>query len=220
MMFKTYGEAFDAEFLSYFGDDANKIKDIEFDGDFIDLDKIARVFGYNINFEDIEESGFSRQNSDGGVEITINENEPPYRQRFTIAHEIGHVILGHIDEIEIYRNTESEYCDMVHRAIEVSANKFAAELLMPYKLVVYVIRESLKELNYNEDDKLYRNNIEKIIDKSANKMKVSGIAFKYRLDNLGIFNDVFLLIIFTKMEKRIIKKQIVITRNYMIVIDT
>ncbi|WP_276864560.1 ImmA/IrrE family metallo-endopeptidase [Anaerococcus tetradius] len=190
-MLKTYSEAYYDEFLRNFGDNAKKIKDIEFDGDFIDVDKIARVCGYNIELENIKESGFSRQDSDGGVEITINENEPEYRRRFTIAHEIGHVILGHINEIEIYRNTESEYRDMVHRATEVSANKFAAELLMPYKLVVYVIRESLKELNYNEDDKLYRNNIEKIIDKSANKMKVSGIAFKYRLDNLGIFNDVF-----------------------------
>ncbi len=191
VMLKTYSEAYYDEFLRNFGDNAKKIKDIEFDGDFIDVDKIARVCGYNIELENIKESGFSRQDSDGGVEITINENEPEYRRRFTIAHEIGHVILGHINEIEIYRNTESEYRDMVHRATEVSANKFAAELLMPYKLVVYVIRESLKELNYNEDDKLYRNNIEKIIDKSANKMKVSGIAFKYRLDNLGIFNDVF-----------------------------
>lgn len=62
-------------------------------------------------------------------QIHINEIEPIERQRFTIAHELGHFCLGHGSS---NRNTAlpgwyGEY-DPVK---ETQANQFAADLLMP-----------------------------------------------------------------------------------------
>jgi Zn-dependent peptidase ImmA (M78 family) len=53
--------------------------------------------------------------------IVINSDLPNYRKRFTIAHELAHLImhLPYVDSIDGYRNTENE------------ADRFASEFLMP-----------------------------------------------------------------------------------------
>lgn len=52
--------------------------------------------------------------------IGYNINQHQHRQRFTVAHEIGHLVLGH-----------SRHSSNKSDSIEVEANNFAAELLMP-----------------------------------------------------------------------------------------
>lgn len=58
--------------------------------------------------------------------ITVNDNTPRGRQRFSIAHELGHFILGHgpvgFSMTEPGKRPPYQ---------EVQANVFAAELLMP-----------------------------------------------------------------------------------------
>ncbi len=57
---------------------------------------------------------------DGLPTIGFNGDISWVRQRFTIAHEIGHLLLGHTcSELDIDKDAEAE------------ANQFAAELLMP-----------------------------------------------------------------------------------------
>lgn len=57
--------------------------------------------------------------------ITYNRNHHPRRQRFTIAHELGHLLLEHLD---VQSNEE----DLPSRnPEETAANAFAAELLAP-----------------------------------------------------------------------------------------
>jgi len=65
-------------------------------------------------------SGFLIQEQDLSA-IAYNSTHHIHRQRFTVAHEIGHLLLGHniIDEGSV---TETE---------EKEANIFASELLMP-----------------------------------------------------------------------------------------
>ncbi len=53
--------------------------------------------------------------------IGFNENHPWCRRRFTIAHEIGHLLMGHTCNKNLF--------DKLHN--ETEANTFAAELLMP-----------------------------------------------------------------------------------------
>jgi Zn-dependent peptidase ImmA (M78 family) len=63
--------------------------------------------------------------------ITINSRiEYEGKKRFTIAHEIGHLVL-HKDKFEIHNDTEAtlEYFKKGHQ--EAEANEFASELLMP-----------------------------------------------------------------------------------------
>ena len=69
-------------------------------------------------------SGTIIQNNEINV-IGVNANQANVRQRFTIAHELGHYLLGH-DHAKVIDET----FDSPNRN-EQEANKFAAELLMP-----------------------------------------------------------------------------------------
>lgn len=68
--------------------------------------------------------------------IRISGDEPPSRRRFTLAHEIGHWILH--PEQECFRDSaisKLNHSDPKRPLIEREADKFAAELLMPFKTV-------------------------------------------------------------------------------------
>lgn len=73
--------------------------------------------------------------------IYFNSSHPTTRQRFTISHEIGHCLLHSVEkklvdsELMLFRiGTDSAESPSKNR-IEIQANKFAAALLMPRKLV-------------------------------------------------------------------------------------
>lgn len=75
--------------------------------------------------------------------ITVNAIDPPTRQRFTTAHELGHYML-HRDRIgdgiaddRAYRSTSSGryHNTRIGPREETQANTFAANLLMPYELI-------------------------------------------------------------------------------------
>ena len=58
--------------------------------------------------------------------ILLNPNRPISRQRFTTAHELGHILLGHIgNNMHINREQDNS------KPEEQAANSFAARLLAP-----------------------------------------------------------------------------------------
>lgn len=71
--------------------------------------------------------------------MAINEAQSEPRQRFTIAHEIGHFLLDEAKAVWIdkgvhpvsYRRTGDGGTPEAYKLEEVRANRFAAELLMP-----------------------------------------------------------------------------------------
>jgi len=66
----------------------------------------------------------------GQRHIFVNKNDPPTRQRFTLAHELGHAVLHSGENLIDYRRNLEGSNDRK----EVEANKFAAEVLMPEEL--------------------------------------------------------------------------------------
>ncbi len=66
--------------------------------------------------------------------IYVNDEEPFYRKRFTIAHEIGHYVLEHGNRID-YRNHKYS-----NEPEELEADLFAASLLMPKSAFMEVYR--------------------------------------------------------------------------------
>ena len=74
--------------------------------------------------------------------IGFNQNHSWHRRRFTIAHEIGHLLLGH---------THSDHVDDSHN--EAEANAFAGELLMP---TAFIKNDYKKLPNLEKLSKLYR----------------------------------------------------------------
>ncbi|WP_280569376.1 ImmA/IrrE family metallo-endopeptidase [Chromohalobacter sp. 296-RDG] len=113
-------------------------------------------------------SGKARFNRAENVFICeYSANEVSHRQRFTQAHELGHVILGHVnDGREPKRDTS--FAVRSHDPDEVDANAFAAELLMPADYVKTAVKR------------------EQDISKLARLFDVSTAAMRFRLQNLRI----------------------------------
>jgi hypothetical protein len=66
--------------------------------------------------------------------ILVNAGEPQTRQRFTIAHELGHWVcqcVGAESPQPVYCRAEDVGVDPEARALEREANIFAANLVMP-----------------------------------------------------------------------------------------
>ncbi len=68
-------------------------------------------------------------------EILINSKPYENRKKFTLAHELGHIIIPwHTGTIISHTDTESDpHLEWEYSTMEGEANRFAAELLMPSK---------------------------------------------------------------------------------------
>ncbi|TDB26862.1 ImmA/IrrE family metallo-endopeptidase [Stenotrophomonas sp. ATCM1_4] len=140
----------------------------------IDPAEIARSLGILVegtvfDFEDDTSlHGVSGQYIGGFIPtIRYEATDSPNRQKFTIAHELGHHVMGHGDR---FRDTAKSFYSNNWDPVEVSANRFAAELLMPHKVMEnYVVRQGITDLH-----------------QLASIFGVSDAAVKYRLINLGL----------------------------------
>ncbi len=108
---------------------------------------------------------------DGKCVIRYNANDHEVRQRFTIAHELGHVELGHLQGQEkCLRDTREEYSISNFKPEERDANRFAAVLLMPAQAVRAAV------VGIRDPD----------VERLAKVFKVSRLAMGIRLKQLGI----------------------------------
>ena len=106
----------------------------------------------------------------GKVIIEYDASMHPNRQRFTIAHELGHYFAGHLSNGKtLFRDPAKNFTVDNYDPYEAEANKIAADILMPEDKISFLIQE----LKYNT------------IDDLANALKVSPAAMTYRLKNLG-----------------------------------
>lgn len=156
----------------------------------IPVEDVAKRSGVSLIALDLGEdvSGVLHMKSDA-ANIGYNPNESKLRQRFTIAHELGHYFL-HREDDKIYVDNENYYQTIMFRTTkqlnlsnadyqrEREANSFAAALLMPQTLL-------LKELKkYNGFD-LSDNSM---ITELAKKFDVSIQAMSFRIINLAESN--------------------------------
>ena len=110
--------------------------------------------------------------------IGVNKDHAPVRQRFTIGHEIGHLLLHDHDEVHVDRDfrvrMRSGASSQGTDRDEMEANRFAAELLMPLRL----LRDDVEscEFDLTDDDELRS---------LARRYGVSSQALAIRLNALG-----------------------------------
>lgn len=137
---------------------------------------------------DEETSGFIYidPKTDAAV-IGLNISHSTTRQRFTLAHELGHFLMHqtdgghlHVDEKDFFVRFRDKRIRNTWAQQEREANAFAAEILMPRMFLERDIK-SLKDGVSMSDDKAVR--------ALANRYGVSLQAFLIRLANLGLLES-------------------------------
>lgn len=99
----------------------------------------------------VEAFSYFDEEIDGYVICVDNAMKSDFyqRYRFTLAHELGHILLGHLDTGRMLSRKNSNELWIYEKA-EKDANKFAAELLMPKDKVLEQI-ETNDDINTIED---------------------------------------------------------------------
>lgn len=147
----------------------------------VPVDDIAAAEGATVVRQRFEGdiSGFMYAEADRTV-IGINTATSRRRQRFTLAHELGHMVL-HRDTNQLRVDSVIQFRDPMSALgtdpQERDANAFAAAMLMPAKEVADQVRAAL-EIGTSDRDKL--------IGRLAATFDVSNEAMGYRLINLGV----------------------------------
>ena len=140
----------------------------------VDVFGLANALGIEVTekFLDDERSGCIEKGQNGYI-ITVNKSHSPARQRFTVAHELGHYIFhgdlieqGTIKDDKLYRDAR------VGGIHEAQANKFAANLLMPDKLIFKLLASGINT-----------------IPELARALKVSEHAMRIRAESLGMSGE-------------------------------
>ncbi|SDI90449.1 protein of unknown function [Frankineae bacterium MT45] len=147
----------------------------------IPVQKLAELEGAVVvhqRFDGNSTSGFML--ADGsGVVIGVNSATSKRRQRFTIAHEIGHMVMHRSDSLMVDSVIQfrDDLSSLGTNTNEREANAFAASLLMPLKLVV---KHMARALDAGVDGR------DELISRLAAEFDVSSEAMSYRLINLGV----------------------------------
>ena len=147
----------------------------------VPVERIARKLSAHLRFSplDKELSGMVFVKDDTPI-IGVNALHHPNRQRFTIAHECGHLVLHRAQvtkEVHVDKAFPMLMRDAVSAAsvdpMEIEANLFAAELLMP----AFLLSEYLGDTAFDIDD-------DATVTELARRFRVSVSAMRFRLGNL------------------------------------
>lgn len=145
--------------------------------DEVDLNSIASAIGCDIELVTFDPEDISAQvvkdTGNNRYKIQVSREDGKKRQRFSIAHEIAHIILHDTSKdgslfIERRQPLVDYNADDLYK--EVQANMLAAAILMPKRAVI--------ELWDNSHS----------VDAIADAFNVSNGAVYNRLDNLGLMS--------------------------------
>ena len=147
----------------------------------VPVERIAKSLDAQLRFSPLDDelSGMIYV-KEGTPIIGVNALHHPNRQRFTIAHECGHLVLHRAQisqEIHVDKAFPMLMRDAVStagvNAIEIEANLFAAELLMP----VFLLAKALGNEPLDIDN-------EGAVSALARSFRVSPSAMRFRLGDL------------------------------------
>jgi len=109
----------------------------------IDVFAIANQLGFPVKGVSMEAEEVTSFTDFNGKRIFINIEDDKFRQTFAVARELGHLIL-HLEIIsknpQIYKLfMKSSVMDGGIETVEAEANEFAANLLVPTKLLTIAV---------------------------------------------------------------------------------
>jgi Zn-dependent peptidase ImmA (M78 family) len=136
----------------------------------VDVIKLANYFDCDVETVDFNPSTISAkiERKNGKCIIQVAKIDSGNRQRFSIAHEVSHLVLHDEGEFIEYRKPFAEYDNPNMLYKEVQANMLASALLMPKELVIKAWKAT------------------KDIDDIAEIFNVSRSSVYFRLENLGL----------------------------------
>ena len=147
----------------------------------IPVERIAKQLGLRVTYSplDPELSGIIYAR-DGSTIVGVNSLHHPNRQRFTLAHECGHHLL-HSEKLAGLVHVDKQFSGLMRSElssqgvdpIEVEANQFAAELLVPEQ---FLVRQLANRPFDVQDDELVSN--------LAKRFQVSTQTMTHCLSNL------------------------------------
>ena len=151
----------------------------------VDVFEIARRNKVHVRKVQVEMnvSGALVQEGDRIV-IGVNELHHEHRQRFTIAHELGHYFLHMGQQQSLFVDDSPVFFrdDVSSQATdwrEIQANQFAAALLLPRGPLLKMLAGERVDMNDDQD-----------VRRLAEKCGVSAQALTLRLVNLGLLGGV------------------------------
>jgi Zn-dependent peptidase ImmA (M78 family) len=158
----------------------------------IDIKQVARLSGVKVKVSDLGEgvSGFLAIKN-GKALIAVNPDESLVRQRFSIAHELGHFHLHSTNGDVLFVSKQKRHSlgqEEIHYRDEKSssgefkkerdANGFAAAILMPQSMLIKAI-DIIPPFFSTEE----------AIKSLAKTFNVSSIAMSIRLTRLGLISQ-------------------------------
>lgn len=178
-----YRDLFEIDFINKINEIVGKkvIDPDEEANDFIDVKSFLERAGYKIDKSRHDNSGFLDSKS---KTVYIDSNDSSTRQRFTMAHELGHIVQGKAHAARHHNSSDYTYEE---KKDEVFANSFAAQILMPLKLIVKSFDNIINDEKMDRKN-LSKNELDKIIVYTAEKLNVSSEALKIRVYNLSLIS--------------------------------
>ena len=150
----------------------------------VPVERLAREAGALISYQPFEAedvSGLLYRAAGAAPVIGVNSSNSQVRQRFTIAHELGHLTLHEGHDLILERLMRLNFRDATSSTAsdeeEIQANQFAAELLMPRVLLQKAINLLLEGRPLTDLE---------LVRRLARRFEVSQQAMEYRLASLGI----------------------------------
>jgi Zn-dependent peptidase ImmA (M78 family) len=150
----------------------------------VPVDEVARFLRALVRYQPFDGddiSGLLLREEGVDPIIGVNSVNAPVRQRFTIAHEIGHLTMHQGKRLILDRLVRVNFRDAVSSTAtdkqEREANAFAAALLMPDDEVVTHLAR-LTQGRQRSDGAIVQN--------LAGIFQVSRQAMEFRLGNLGL----------------------------------
>lgn len=147
----------------------------------VDVESLALAHGLKLEYLDLDSdvSGFLLFQN-GGTVLGVNKDQHPNRQRFTIAHELGHYLLHQEHAMSNYYTDKGvvffrdDTTSFGTDDFEKEANSFAAALLMPAKEIKEKVLTPVRPTD------------ETRIRQLASDFGVSQLAMTFRLTNLKL----------------------------------
>jgi Zn-dependent peptidase ImmA (M78 family) len=151
----------------------------------VPVEQIAVAHGIQVirSAAEWSESGFLLRDKERTI-IGINSRNSPKRQRFTIAHELGHWRLHEgqplIVDQSVMINKRDDISSQATDLQEIQANQFAADLLIPQPFMIAALSQLIRSEIRSRDE---------LIATLARTFNVSNDAANWRLVNLGVLSS-------------------------------